>query len=216
MQQELKIDVFTKTGAPDLYWRLGRFRKDYFVNKLGWVLKERFGLEEDEFDTSDAVYCMIRLDGEAVGGWRAIPCDRPTLTVKLQPHLGELVPELRSADYTEITRFGALPSRYRNVTAGQIAYAMMMDYGYATQSHGLIALVDLVHERHLKRMGFGVSRFAEPFVVPNGENQSLTVVAGQIPLHSQTADMRRWIAQTVNALEINDETHVFRPARISA
>jgi N-acyl-L-homoserine lactone synthetase len=200
-----------------MYYELfGKFRKDFFIDTLKWSLHQKQGIEEDDFDTEQATYCLLILDKKAVAGWRAIPCNYPILTQKLYPELSKTVKAITSSEYLEITRFGALPIKYNDQNLSLINYAMMLRYGCKFRAQGLVAIVDLKHERYLRRLNLTTKRYAQPFELPSTEGNPISVVAGEIPLNLKNNTIQSWLSYGMNFKEIIDDTNVLRPERIPA
>jgi hypothetical protein len=115
-QPKYKAVFFSAATNPDLTRSLLRLRHALFVRELGWALAVENGYERDEFDTDDAVYCALSADGQMIGCFRAISCDRPYLAHTIFSHLATSRPFPMSADYVEISRFGVLAA-YRQASA---------------------------------------------------------------------------------------------------
>lgn len=96
----------------NLYEALGRYRFEVFVQRLGWPLRDcEAGREQDEFDTSDAVYVVAVSDqgGDVCGCARLLPTTRPYLLSQVFPNLVD-GPLPSSPFVWELSRFAALPT----------------------------------------------------------------------------------------------------------
>ena len=99
--------------STNLYEALSRYRFGVFVQRLGWPLPAcEAGREQDEFDTSDAVYVVAVADrgGDVCGCARLLPTTRPYLLSQVFPHLVD-GPLPSSPFVWELSRFSALPAR---------------------------------------------------------------------------------------------------------
>ncbi|MEM8797129.1 MAG: acyl-homoserine-lactone synthase, partial [Pseudomonadota bacterium] len=187
-----------------------------FVEYLDWMLTTIDGMEVDEFDQPTSRYCVLRERGRTIGGFRMIDGSLPTLTAKICPSINETYLQTHDLSLMEITRFGADRRIAQARTASQIIYALMLHYGYLTEANGLVAIVDLLHERLLKRMGLVIERFGDAFTLPSASGAKLDVVAGQIPLTRQKHDVMEAFNAALNLVEIYDDTNVLGSKRLSA
>ena len=73
---------------PQLFEQMGHYRREVFINQLGWALNTTHGMELDEFDGPDAVYvCSQDDDGNVNGVARLLPTTGPYLMEKVFPQL---------------------------------------------------------------------------------------------------------------------------------
>ena len=73
---------------PQLFEQMGHYRREVFINQLGWELNTTNGMELDEFDGPDAVYvCSQGDEGNVNGVARLLPTTGPYLMEKVFPQL---------------------------------------------------------------------------------------------------------------------------------
>jgi N-acyl-L-homoserine lactone synthetase len=92
----------------ELYRELLRYRYRIFVEKLGWNVPTKDGMEFDEFDRDDTVYVTARDPrGRINGCTRLLPTSKPYLLAEVFPQLmnGRALP--RRDDVWELSRFAA-------------------------------------------------------------------------------------------------------------
>lgn len=191
-----------------------RFRKALFVDECGWNLPVSSDTETDQFDTFDAVYCVLLAEDEVVGGFRAIRCDKPYLAREVFPHLATMRPYPERADYWEISRFGV---HRRQRKHGVALYAAMFHFAETRRAKALVAVSDLGHERLLSKIGIRTRRYGPPVTL--GDHQMIEpiqIVAGEIPLAEQDRTRLQFLRNCAESMEIRDDTLVWRPARVSA
>ncbi|HVL71796.1 MAG TPA: acyl-homoserine-lactone synthase [Beijerinckiaceae bacterium] len=189
-----------------------QFRKSFFVDRCGWTLPVDGSRERDQFDTPDAIYCVLYRNSEVVGGFRAIRTDHDYLAQTIFPQLATLRQYPRHRNAWEISRFGVLPG-----AGGPINYALMLLFGQAQGAGALVAIADLQHERLLSRSGIRTRRYGPPQVVgERADGAPLVAVAGEIPLREQDGAKIRSLQSLLRHVEIDDEALVLGPARVSA
>jgi acyl homoserine lactone synthase len=192
--------------------RIFEFRKEVFVDRLGWKLEVIDGLERDDFDHFGTINCAL-LDGDqVVGSFRAIRCDRPYLSACVFPTLAQLEPYPMTWDAWEISRFAAIDR-----AVSWPLYAAMLNFGWTRHARALVALVDLGHERVLRGHRVKVRRYGPPTLVGSDRaGRPIMAVAGEIPLHEQSQALHEAAARALSKLELTDETLVLGPDRVSA
>jgi len=165
-----------------------RFRKQLFIDRLGWDLKPDGDLERDQFDHGHAEYGLLLHKGWIVGGFRATPADKPYLARDVFSHLATERALPTTGEYWEISRFGVMTEdnpRLQRI-AGVANYAMLFEFAARRKMRSLIALADLTYERYLQR------------------NQITTV--GEIPVNPGRFQLPEKFAAMQKSLEIYDET----------
>jgi N-acyl-L-homoserine lactone synthetase len=213
-QPKYKAVFFSAATNPDLTRSLLRLRHALFVRELGWALAVENGYERDEFDTDDAVYCALSADGQMIGCFRAISCDRPYLAHTIFSHLATSRPFPTSADYVEISRFGVLAA-YRQASA--VLYSLMIRFAIARNAAALVALAELSHERLLNRIGLSTSRYGDVQIVGfHDDGRRILAVAGEIPIPRKLSPTVRALLELTQAMEISDEASIFGRERLSA
>lgn len=192
------------------------FRKDLFVDRLGWSLHTVDDKEQDQFDTECAIHCLMYENARLIGGFRAIQSIQPYLAQTIFPHLATTRCFPRRADIFEISRFGVDPGQTGSAAA-ETAYAIMMRFGQVRQITAFVALVELSHERFLRRLGIRTRRYGRPQIVGiSSFGRPLMAVAGEIPFSDQTSGRFRNLMKLVNDVEFTDETLVFGHWALSA
>jgi acyl homoserine lactone synthase len=93
---------------PELVARQARYRHRVFIEKLGWNLKARYGLELDQFDREDTLYVVALDEADAVVGTaRLLPTTRPYLLGNVFPQLLGAQSPPCSPGVWELSRFAA-------------------------------------------------------------------------------------------------------------
>jgi N-acyl-L-homoserine lactone synthetase len=193
---------------------LFRFRKALFVDERGWNLPVCSDVETDQFDTPHANYCALLADSTIVGGFRAIRCDHPYLGQALFPQLATTRPYPNRSDYWEISRFGVLRCHR---SFGVILYAVMFRFAEMRRAKALVAVADLGHERLLGKIGVRTRRYGPPvWLGAEACAAPLQIVAGEIPISEQDHKRLQFLRTRADAVEIRDDTVVWRPAAVSA
>jgi N-acyl-L-homoserine lactone synthetase len=213
-QPKYRAAFFSAATRPDLTLSLFRLRNALFVRELGWTLAVENGHERDEFDTDDAVYCVLWADGQMIGCFRAISCDRPYLAHRIFSHLATDRPFPMSADYVEISRFGVLAAHRQ---ASTVLYSLMIRFALARDASALVALAELAHERLLNRIGLSTSRYGDVQIVGfHDDGRWILAVAGEIPIPRTPSPAFRTLLDLTKTMEISDEASIFGRERLSA
>jgi N-acyl-L-homoserine lactone synthetase len=193
---------------------LFRFRKSLFVDERGWNLPVCETGEVDQFDTPEAYYCGLFLGDAIIGGFRAIRCDHAYLGRDMFPHLAATRPYPDRPDYWEISRFGVLRHHRRH---GVVLYAVMFRFAEMRRAKALVAVADLGHERLLSKIGIRTRRYGPPVWLSAEETgEPIQIVAGEIPIAEQDRARLQFLRTRADAVEIRDDTLVWRPAAVSA
>lgn len=85
-----------------------KLRKMIFKDRMGWPVEIINGeLEIDEYDLPETVYFLARdKEGRAVGTWRMLPTDSPSMIRDIWPQFLDDLPMPRSKTAWECSRFG--------------------------------------------------------------------------------------------------------------
>jgi acyl homoserine lactone synthase len=213
-QPKYQAVFFSAATRPDLTLSLFQFRHALFVRELGWTLAVESGCERDEFDTDDAIYCALSADGQMVGCFRAISCDRPYLAHTIFSHMATRRPFPVSADHLEISRFGVLAAHRQ---ASTVLYSLMIRFAFARNAAALVALAELSHERLLNRIGLSTSRYGDVQIVGfHDDGRWILAVAGEIPIPRNPSPTVRALLELTQAMDISDEASIFGRERLSA
>ncbi len=168
---------------PQLFERMGYYRREVFINQLGWGLNTVNGMELDEFDGPDAVYvCSHDEDGQVSGVARLLPTTAPYLMEKVFPQLwgGKDLP--RDPKIWELSRFAAATPYPRgsieHQASAQHASELLrnvMRVGSTLGAHTLVTVSPVGMERLLRKNGFPVKRAGIPEVRNTGGVTALSV-----------------------------------------
>lgn len=167
------------SGTPDVLAHgvmrsLAQYRHTVFVEKLGWNLLSRNGLELDQFDRDDTIYVVVKgLENKVMGIARLLPTERPYLLSEVFPQLmgGDMVP--CDPEVWELSRFAATDFQTaRNNTLSQFSSPIVVELLQETlrvaASYGvrrLISVSPLGIERLLRRYGFMAYRGGPPMII---------------------------------------------------
>lgn len=169
---------------PQLFEQMGHYRREVFINQLGWELNTVNGMELDEFDGPDAVYvCSHDEDGQVSGVARLLPTTVPYLIEKVFPQLwgGKQLP--REPEIWELSRFAAA-SPY---PSGSIEYQAsaqhasellrnVMRVGSMLGAQALVTVSPVGMERLLRKNGFQAVRAGLPLPLEKGYLFSLEIL----------------------------------------
>lgn len=158
---------------PGLYKQLAIYRREVFVERLGWALQTDQGMEADQFDREDTVYVVAQNNAGYVSGCaRLLPTTRPYLLAEVFPQLLNGLSAPCSADIWELSRFAAvdlaqphhLTGQFKSVVTAPLLQASMA----CAARHGakrLITVSPLGIERLLRKMGVQARRAGPPLVI---------------------------------------------------
>lgn len=157
---------------PQLFEQMGRYRREVFINQLGWELNTINGMELDEFDGPDAVYvCSHDEDGQVSGVARLLPTTAPYLMEKVFPELwsGKQLP--RDPKIWELSRFAAASQNPSGTTAHQASaqhaselLRNVMRTASILGAKTLITVSPVGMERLLRLNGFHAKRAGIPIM----------------------------------------------------
>ena len=172
MKEMLQFSVGTRQQLPtQLFEQMGHYRREVFINQLGWSLTTTHGMELDEFDGPEAVYvCSQDEDGNVNGLARLLPTTGPYLMEKVFPQLwaGNELPS--DPQIWELSRFAMMnPVKSAAVSLHQAsaiaASGLLRQVIQAAKSNGadlLITVSPVAMERLLHLNGFDVRRAGVP------------------------------------------------------
>jgi acyl homoserine lactone synthase len=156
---------------PQLFEQMGQYRREVFINRLGWELNIINGMELDEFDGPDAVYvCSQDDEGNVNGVARLLPTTGPYLMEKVFPQLwgGNKLPH--DPQIWELSRFamvdtaktaGVLPHQASAATASALL-CQVIHAANANGANSLITVSPVGVERLLRVNRFNVQRAGTP------------------------------------------------------
>jgi N-acyl-L-homoserine lactone synthetase len=212
----LRAQITTKSQNPVLVDQLQVFRRQLFVDRLGWNLNVEGGREIDQFDTDSSIHCIVYAADRIVAGFRATCTIDDYLAAEIFPQLATIRPYPRRRNVWEISRFGVDPDAGYGRLA-LINYALMFRFAQLRQASGLVAIADLTYERYLRQLGIRTRRYGPPQTIgQDASGQDLVCVAGEIPLTDQPEQKMRFFSNILKKVEIHDEALVRRPERVSA
>lgn len=193
------------------------FRKDLFVDRLGWALDVKSGKEVDQFDTSDCIYAIILRDDRVVAGFRAIRADRPYLAKVVFPQLAVIASYPEDTNAYEISRFGIDQSAQDQDSLAKLNYGLMFAFARSRGARCLVALADPKYERYLRLNGIRSRRYGPAQIIGHDRNrQPIEALAGEIPLTGENYQNISKLVSLTSELEIDDATLLFRRRKISA
>lgn len=168
---------------PQLFEQMGRYRREVFINQLGWELNTLNGMELDEFDGPEAVYvCSHDEDGQVSGVARLLPTTTPYLMEKVFPELwgGKQLP--RAPQIWELSRFAAASpyptGAIEHQASAQHASELLrnvMRIGSMLGAQTLITVSPVGMERLLRMNEFSVKRTGIPKLHCNVHIVSLAI-----------------------------------------
>jgi len=169
----LQFSTGTKQQLPlGLFEEMGQYRREVFINQLGWKLNTTQGMELDEFDGPEAVYvCSHDDEGNVNGVARLLPTTGPYLMEKVFPQLwgGKQVP--RDPQIWELSRFAAasfnLSGSITHQASAQYASELLRNVIRAGSMFGaqtLVTVSPVGMERLLRINNFKASREGVPFI----------------------------------------------------
>lgn len=172
-----------------LFEQIGRYRREVFIERLGWELNTTNGMELDEFDGADAVYvCSYDDDGSVNGVARLLPTTGSYLLAKIFPQLwgGTALPCDKAT--WELSRFAMVGSDElikSHVSQSSAARApdlmrQVIRTAKLLGANTLITVSPIGMEKLLRKNGYQVKRAGRPQVYMGS-----SIVALQIELDSQ-------------------------------
>lgn len=156
---------------PQLFEQMGHYRREVFINQLGWELNTTHGMEIDEFDGPEAVYvCSHDEDGNVNGVARLLPTTGPYLMEKVFPQLwaGNEMPcdpkiwELSRFAMVDQAKSTAVSLRQASSAAATTLLRQVIRAADANSAKSLITVSPVAMERLLRLNGFDVRRASVP------------------------------------------------------
>ncbi len=193
-----------------------RFRKRLFVDELGWDLYHKDGLECDEFDAANAVFCSLYRGNEIVGCWRAIRTSDEYLGKKIFPQLATLRPYPTHPDIWEISRLGVIRHPERALS-GEYIYGLMFHFACTRGALSLCGVVSPIHNRNFLIAGIKTRRYGAPQIVGrDARGRAISVFFGEIRMSDQLREPLRKVTECVKLLELQDDALVLGRTSVSA
>ena len=156
---------------PQLFEQMGHYRREVFINQLGWALNTIHGMELDQFDGPEAVYvCSHDEDGNVNGVARLLPTTGPYLMEKVFPQLwaGNEMPcdpkiwELSRFAMVDQAKSTAVSLRQASSVAATTLLRQVIRAADANGAKSLITVSPVAMEQLLRLNGFDVRRAGLP------------------------------------------------------
>jgi N-acyl-L-homoserine lactone synthetase len=133
-------------------------RYDVFVTRMGWKMNcPDAGFEQDQFDTEDAIYLIIKNPkGDVVGGTRLLDTSRGSLLGEIFPYLVD-GPAPADPGVLEVTRFVVDYRKDRLDGCGKVCAELLwglQEYGVWAGLTHLVSVSYLTLEPMLRRSGY--------------------------------------------------------------
>ncbi|MGV8919053.1 MAG: acyl-homoserine-lactone synthase [Pseudomonas sp.] len=164
----MHMSAYTFAHIPsELFIALGHYRRQVFIERLGWDLVQHSGLELDQFDSVHTVYLIARDDsGVIIGCARLLPTIRPYLLGAVFPQLLDDEPLPQSAYIWELSRFSTVDLRRGAGSRAEpfcapLAVELLqaaLQYAAEHQVRQLVAVTPVGVETLLHRAGFQARR----------------------------------------------------------
>jgi N-acyl-L-homoserine lactone synthetase len=171
------LRVISGTAAelpPGYIERLGRYRHEVFIERLGWVVESSKGCELDRFDRADTVYVAVEDTQSHIAGCaRLLPTMQPYLLGEVFPQLLHGSPPPRDEHIWELSRFASMdfgqpvstPLAQFSSSSTALLLRGAMDCAARHGARRLITVSPLGIERLVRRLGVRASRAAAPLVI---------------------------------------------------
>ena len=193
-----------------------QFRKRLFVDELGWDLVHKDGLEYDEFDTANAIFCSLYLGDEIMGCWRAVRTTNEYLGKKIFPQLATLRPYPSHPDIWEISQLGVIRHPQRPLS-GEHIYSLMFHFACTRNVQSLCGVVSPIHNRNFLISGIKTRRYGPPQeVARDARGRPITVFFGEIRMSDQLTEPLNNVLNSIKRLELQDDGLVFGRTPVSA
>ncbi len=157
--------------SAQLFEQMGYYRREVFINRLGWELNTVNGMELDEFDGPDAVYvCSQDDEGNVNGVARLLPTAGPYLMEKVFPQLwaGNTLPcdlqiwELSRFAMVDPVKSAAVSLHQASAVAASKLLRQVIQEAKSNGADSLITVSPVGMERLLRVNGFRVKRAGLP------------------------------------------------------
>lgn len=174
---------------PQLFELIGHYRREVFINQLGWKLNTTHGMELDEFDGPDAVYVCLYDDlGKVNGVARLLPTTGPYLMEKVFPQLwaGSELPcdpqiwELSRFAMMDTPKSAGVSPHQASAVAASTLLRQVIQAAKSNGANSFITVSPVSMERLLRLNGFDVRRAGLPMF-----QQGTFIVALHLNLGSQ-------------------------------
>jgi acyl homoserine lactone synthase len=159
---------------PGYIERLGRYRHQVFVERLGWRLESDNDCELDRFDRADTVYVAVEDAQSRIAGCaRLLTTTQPYLLSEVFPQLLQGVSPPRDEHIWELSRFASMdftkpastPLAQFSSSSTALLLRSAMDWAARQGAHRLITVSPLGIERLVRRLGIRASQAAAPVAI---------------------------------------------------
>jgi N-acyl-L-homoserine lactone synthetase len=150
---------------------MGHYRREVFINQLGWELNITNGMELDEFDGPEAVYvCSQDAEGNVNGVARLLPTTGSYLMEKVFPQLwaGDALPcdpqiwELSRFAMVDTDKSAGVSLHQASAVAASTLLRKVIQAAKSNGADSLITVSPVGMERLLRVNGFRVRRAGLP------------------------------------------------------
>ena len=158
--------------APVLMQSMHEFRREMFVQRLGWSLPLLEGHERDQYDRDDTVYFVAVDSADSVTACaRLLPTTGAYMLPDLFPQLLGTTTAPHHSTIWELSRFAA---NVRTTREGRVLslsrptfelLSSVLDFARARDIEHLVLVTSIAIERLLLRSSFEVHRMAAPAYV---------------------------------------------------
>ena len=159
---------------PGYLERVGRYRHQVFIERLGWSLPSREGCELDRFDRADTVHVAVEDEKSRIAGCaRLLPTTRPYLLADVFPQLLHGAPPPRDERIWELSRFACMdfsqpastPLAQFSSSSTALLLRGAMDCAARRGAQRLITVSPLGIERLVRRLRVRASQAAAPLAI---------------------------------------------------
>lgn len=201
---------------PDTVADILTFRKRVLVDHLGWKLTVANNREQDEYDTSNAIYCGIYENEKLISCFRLIRADKPYLAKDKFPWLATKYSYPVSPLIWEISRLAICPE-VRPFEALLYTYSAVFHFAHHIGAVSLVAFAEVAKERLVTRIGIKTKLLGEPtHIGEDAYGKPIICVAGELPLNLQGGSRFQKLLSYTEKTEIYDAASIFRRSRVSA
>lgn len=211
-----RATIFEGWQFPEAVRAQQYFRKQLFVDELGWRLNHQEGFEYDEFDTDRAVYCSLFLGEKIVGCWRAIRASEEYLGIKHFPQLASRRPYPTRPDFWEMSRLGVV-GHPQQLLSAQYLYSTMFYFARTRSAYAVGGVVTPGHNRAVVMNGVKTRSYGSPQVVGDDQRgRPIRVFFGEIVMTEQGGERFEELINSIRDVELRDEALVRGRRPISA
>jgi len=197
----------------DAFFQFLGLRKRHFVDQLGWDIPHDDKVEMDQYDNPTAHYSLVLVDGQVVGGARAMSTAvrwgdhtymlRDAVAGKLADIPADIMgSEVAKDSIWECTRLvmsDELATHAERSTCLKLIVSGLVDVAGRNGADRLMSLSPLALKRALRQLGFAAEQVGQPYKNDDGRRYAVlempaiagrtsaptaTHVVGPTPLHA--------------------------------